>query len=143
MLVPNFEQRDGIMRKGDHMHEDLTKTENEVWWLTSIPLLRKALGSPHLNVLKMDCEGCEFSLARDIIKDDITFLQHVDQLAIEVHLAREWLNTTETLYYYGALLKMLHDNGFRLHDVRAASCAPEHTRTGCLGKFLCPDINMC
>lgn len=92
----------------------------------------------------MDCEGCEYALARDIIRDDPTFFQYVDQFVVEVHLPREWLNSTETVFYYGALLKMLDDNGFRLHDARALGCDPKHTKTGCFDPDLCGGmLNMC
>lgn len=30
----------------------------------------KWVGWDHLDVLKMDCEGCEYALARDILKED-------------------------------------------------------------------------
>ena len=63
-------------------------------------------------------------MARDIVRDDPSFFDHVDQFVVEVHLAREWLNSTETLYYYGMLLKKLNDAGMRLHDARELGCAP-------------------
>ena len=44
--------------------------------------LRRALGHPHLAVLKMDCEGCEFTLARDILAHDPLFFGRVDQVVM-------------------------------------------------------------
>lgn len=129
LLQPNMEQS--------------SDQSNQPWWVANIPLLKKTLGVPHLNVLKMDCEGCEYALARDIIKDDPTFFDHVDQFAVEIHLAKEWLKDKETLYYYGILLKLLHDSGLRLHHTQRASCAPEHTKTGCIEDFLCESANRC
>jgi len=122
---------------------ELKNNGDEEWWITSVPQLRKALGLGHFNILKMDCEGCEYALARDIVRDDPSFFEHVDQFVVEVHLAREWLNSTETLYYYGMLLKKLDDAGLRAHDVRALGCAPEHTKTGCIADYLCKDSNRC
>lgn len=115
------------------------------WFIANVPLLKKALGIKHLHVLKMDCEGCEYGLARDVIKDDPTFFNHIDQVALETHTARQWLNTTETVYYYGVLMKLLSNAGLILQDVRAASCAPVHTATGCWDdiKFLCGNPNRC
>jgi len=114
-----------------------------VWWITSVPLLRKALGIKHINVLKMDCEGCEYALARDIARDDPTFFNHVDQFAVEIHLAKEWLDSDETFYYLGLLYKQLSDAGFRCHDVRQSSCSMKDERSGCFNKLVCGGINNC
>ena len=129
LLIPNEEQRNN--------------KDGQSWWVANVPLLKKTLGVKHLNILKMDCEGCEYALARDIIKHDPTFFDHVDQFAVEIHLAKEWLKDQETLYYYGMLLKMLKDSGFRLHHTGCASCSPEHTKTGCIEDFICKNGNRC
>merc|ERR1711923_316962 len=112
--------------------------QGETWWIASVPALKKSLGIEHLNVLKMDCEGCEYALARDIVRDDPTFFDHVDQFAVEIHYAREWLNDDETFYYLGLLFKLLSDAGFRCHHVQKLSCSPEHEKTGCFKRIICP-----
>jgi len=131
LLVPNEEQ--------------INNKDGQPWWVINVPLLKKALGINHLDVLKLDCEGCEYGIAKDIVRDDPTFFHHIDQFAVETHTARLWLNNTETVYYYGMLMKLLSDAGLILQDVRATSCAPEHTRTGCFDdvKFLCGNPNRC
>merc|ERR1712183_234640 len=129
LLKPNEEQR--------------KDSSNQPWWIANIPLLKKTLGVQHLNILKMDCEGCEYALAKDIVKDDPTFFDHVDQFAVEIHLAKEWLKDKETLYYYGILIKKLAESGFRLHHTQRTSCSPKHTATGCIADFLCRDSNRC
>lgn len=123
--------------------EQDTDSSNQPWWVANVPLLKKTLGVQHLNILKMDCEGCEYALARDIVRDDPTFFDHVDQFAVEIHLAKEWLKDKATVYYYGILIKKLAESGFRLHHTQRASCAPEHTKTGCVVDFLCKDSNRC
>ena len=55
------------------------------WTSTNVPLLGLALGHPHLHILKMDCEGCEYQLAADIAKTRPNFFRHVDQFAFELH----------------------------------------------------------
>lgn len=124
---------------------ELKNNDEGLWWITSVPMLRKALGLDRIDILKMDCEGCEYALARDIVRDDPSFFDHVDQFVVEVHLAREWLNTTETLYYYGILLKKLADAGLRLHDAECLGCSAEHTKTGCMESLpICGrNPNMC
>jgi hypothetical protein len=42
--------------------------------VTSMPALRKWLGHFHVTVLKMDCEGCEYSLGEDIASEDPSIL---------------------------------------------------------------------
>jgi len=132
MLNPNFEQKQG-----------------KKWWTISVPSLRRALDIPTLNVLKMDCEGCEYSLARDVLTEDPDFFKnHLDQITIETHVSREWLNTTETLYYYGMLFKLLKDAGFRLHETYIGSCSPDHEKTGCMKElqdmnYICGKYRSC
>ena len=35
------------------------KGGEEDWWVTSMPKLRYWLGVEHVNIIKLDCEGCE------------------------------------------------------------------------------------
>ena len=46
MLVSNEER---LVNKGGE----------EDWWVTSMPKLRYWLGVKHVNIIKLDCEGCE------------------------------------------------------------------------------------
>lgn len=32
---------------------------------------------------QMDCEGCEYALARDVLAEDPAFFHHVSQFAVE------------------------------------------------------------
>ena len=61
------------------------KGGKEEWWYTSFPKLRYFLGIDKINVLKIDCEGCEVTMSRDILREDPEFLFKVDQLSIETH----------------------------------------------------------
>ena len=54
------------------------KGGTEEWWDTSMTKLRFWLGINHVNIIKLDYEGCEFALARDILREDPTFLYSVD-----------------------------------------------------------------
>ena len=58
------------------------------WVSYSVPSLRRWLGNRNLFALKMDCEGCEYSLADDIITEDIHFFRHVYQFNLEIHVPR-------------------------------------------------------
>ena len=35
------------------------KGSEEEWWVTLMPKLRYWLGVEHVNIIKLDCEGCE------------------------------------------------------------------------------------
>ena len=56
------------------------------------------MGLEKLNVLKIDCEGCEVALARDMLREDqIFFITWSDQISIETHVTKTWMTN-----YYGA-----------------------------------------
>jgi hypothetical protein len=50
------------------------------WMVHSVPLLWESFGRPHINVLKMDCEGCEYTFADDLLSAHSDMLAHVDQV---------------------------------------------------------------
>lgn len=114
-----------------HMNTEQKSADSE-WWSTSVPALKKFLKLSKINVLKMDCEGCEYALARDILEEEPNFFDHVDQFSFEVHLTKVWMEDTETLYYFALLLKLLDDAGLKLqHSVRG-SCSPQDESAGCM-----------
>ena len=55
--------------------------------------LKKFLRYDRIDVLKMDCAGCESALAQDILLEDPNFLHSVDQLAIAIDVSQQWLKT--------------------------------------------------
>ena len=99
MLRTNFEQR---------------RDPKDEWILATLPSLRQTIGWDYLDIVKIDCEGCEIALARDILKEDRNFLNHVGQISIETHATRTWVNTTEELYYFALQFALLEDAGFHL-----------------------------
>ncbi|KAL7529976.1 hypothetical protein ACHAXR_003254 [Thalassiosira sp. AJA248-18] len=90
------------------------KDPKDEWILVSMPQLRKFLGWNYIDIIKLDCEGCEVAMARDILAEDPTFLDNVGQISIETHGTRTWVNTTEELYYYALMFPLLEDAGFKL-----------------------------
>ena len=77
---------------------NVDKGGSEEWWDTSMTSLRYWLKLEHVNIIKMDCEGCEFALARDILREDPTFVYNVDQLSIETHVSKSWMTTREHFF---------------------------------------------
>lgn len=96
----------------------------------SVPKLRKQLGHP-LFALKMDCEGCEYSLAQDILADDPDFFLSILQFSFELHLPRAFANTEEDVYSLGRLFRLLQLSGMRLVHVDDGRCGHDTQRQGC------------
>jgi len=71
----------------------LTPEENGNWNFTSVPNFKKKMNHKFIGVLKMDCEGCEYSLGDDILNDDPEFFYNVNQFAVEIHIANKWIKT--------------------------------------------------
>ena len=100
-------------------HGQITQQE---WWTTSVPSLKRFLKLPWISVLKMDCESCEYSLARDILLEEPMFFHSVDQFTFEAHLNTLWLKDEEQFYYYAVLFKLLHDAGLVLAGSSIGGC---------------------
>jgi len=108
------------------------KGGTEEWWETSMTKLRYWLGIKHVNIIKLYCEGCEFSFARDILREDPTFLYDVDQLSIETHVSKAWMTTREHFYYFGLHFALLEEAGFRLEWTDLFGCSKRHEVPGCI-----------
>lgn len=100
------------------------------WASTSVPAFREWMGRD-LYVLKMDCEGCEYSLADDILQHDPDFFTHVNQLNIEMHFPIVFCNSTRTVLALGRLLHLLHAADMALVHVDDGHCGPEVEVEGC------------
>jgi hypothetical protein len=81
----------------------------------------------------------EFSLARDIIIEEPDFFHHVDQFTFEVHLNRNWLNDTETFYYFALLFKLMDDAGLTAAGSKIAACGSNIEESGWIPEL--KDIN--
>ena len=108
------------------------KGGSEEWWDTSMTKLRYWLGLKHVNIIKMDCEGCEFSLARDILREDPTFLYNADQISIETHVTKSWMTSREHLYYFALHFALLEEAGYKLEWSDVFGCSKRHEDPGCI-----------
>ncbi len=88
-----------------------------------------------INVLKMDCEGCQFALARDVAVLDPFFFNRVDHFLVEVHISKTWIKDEIHVHYLGLLyhMHMLFNSGFQLSDatILLTGCAPADEAPGC------------
>lgn len=105
------------------------------WFSTSMPRLMKWREDERVDVLKMDCEGCEYSLAKDVAFEDPLFFEKVGQFAVEIHVTKVWLKSAEHLYSLGRLLQQLESAGLRLAHSEITSCAPKDEAAGCMDEL--------
>jgi hypothetical protein len=63
----------------------------------------------YVDIVKLDCEGCEIAFTRDILTEDPKFLERVGQITIETHATKAWINTTEQLYYFALIFPLVRD----------------------------------
>ena len=74
----------------------LLKSDTKENYITiSPPKMLKALNDIFLDVLKMDCEGCEYALAKEISISDPHFFKKVGQFALEIHVSKLWITDEE------------------------------------------------
>jgi hypothetical protein len=106
------------------------------WFLANVPLLARALSIEKLQVLKMDCEGCEYALADDILKHDELFLDKVDQFAIEVHTTAMIAKTRDHALALGRLYHLLQEAGLELVHAAVQYCNDEHAAFGHQEEFI-------
>lgn len=90
--------------------------------------IQKQNSSNHdLSVLKMDCEGCEYALAKSVEAEYPKFFRHVQQFAVEVHLTRHYITKLSTLREYDKLLKFLFEAGHSLRSAEIGACGPHRS----------------
>jgi hypothetical protein len=110
----------------------INKGGNVPWWEVSMPMVRQFLRLDHIDILKLDCEGCEMALARDILVEDPGFLFTVDQISVETHVSKTWMDTNEHVYYFGLLFALLEEAGFVMEWSSIFGCSKRHEIAGCL-----------
>jgi hypothetical protein len=111
--------------------KSLTHSDNQQFmFVTSVTGLRVWLKHDQIAVLKMDCEGCEYSIARDVAAEDPDFFSHVQQFGIEIHYSKKWLKGAAELSALANLLHLLRSAGLELVSYDITTCAPEDQATG-------------
>ena len=113
----------------------LHEPEHPNWFSTSMPALMKWRRDEYVDILKMDCEGCEYSLAKDVLLEDPTFFHKIGQFAVEIHVSKVWIPTTEELYALGKLFELLYDAGLYLAHASVEGCASYDEAPGCLDEL--------
>ena len=91
--------------------------------VTSVPALRQFFRHTYIDVLKMDCEGCEYSLARDVLAEDPLFFHRVGQFEFEAHVNTDFMTTERHAIWYGELFHLLEQAGMKLIKFCVAACS--------------------
>ena len=114
---------------------DTEPFETGEWVLADVPLLSRALSMGRLQVLKMDCEGCEFALASGVMQHDPCFFHRVDQFAVEIHISKVIAKTIEHAIALGHLFYLLDAAGHQMVHAQLTACNQEHSDAGTLPVF--------
>ena len=83
----------------------------------SLPKLMDALKLDHIDILKLDCEGCEFALAADIAASGRNIFYDMQQVTIELHVSDAFLHSRAHVIQLGKLFHILNDSNMRLESV--------------------------
>jgi hypothetical protein len=85
------------------------------------------LKAGRIEVLNMDCNGCEYALARDVIQEAPHFFDSLDQMSVMVHLSQKpgFLDSDEAIYYFGLMLQMLDKAGLEVQKIEVMPCDHE------------------
>lgn len=75
-------------------------------------------------------QGCEYSVAADVLAEDPEFFHHVQQFAVEVHFSKKWCKAHEELSSFVTLLELLSEAGLELIEVMVTPCAPSDQASG-------------
>lgn len=112
--------------------------ENDRRWplVSTVPKIQKSFSHITIDVLKMDCEGCEYSLARDIEEENPNFFDNIDQFATEIHVAKYWINSEMHLLNMGKLFLLLEQAGLRLMHASMSGLGYESKNLQCPQEIL-------
>lgn len=116
-----------FLKAGANTRLDVPKS----WSMFSPVELQKFIRQP-LYILKMDCEGCEYMIAPDVIKHDANFFDKVYQFNVEVHTPRGFLTDSYGARSLGKLYYLLHKAGLQLIHGDGKGCGAETQAKGCV-----------
>ena len=114
----------------------LRPTDNEKpVWNTSVPVIRQFLGLEQSEVLKLNCEGCEIALTRDVLTQDPSFFHRFNQVSTRKHASKAFVESDEELYYFGLMFPLMEEAGHLLVSSNVVGCRGQHEKPGCRPEF--------
>lgn len=117
------------------MHEPEGEKEQKTLWNTTIPAISKFLNVGYTDVLRLDCQGCEIAMMRDILKEDPSFFHHIGQISVKKQTAKAFIDTEEDLYYFGLMFPLLEEAGHHLVKSKVHAGKPKYEKGECMSEF--------
>lgn len=117
------------------MHEPEGEKEKKTLWNTTIPALSKFLHVGFTDVLRLDCNGCEIAMIRDILLEDPSFFHHIGQISVKKQTSKSFVDTEEDLYYFGLMFPLLEEAGHHLVKSRVYGGKPKYEKGECMPEF--------
>lgn len=111
------------------------ENRNKTWTYYSIPSLVAWFGG-HIDVLKMDCEGCEYAIAPDLMKEAPGMFLGIQQFNIEMHFPVRFTPTDEHVYNLGRLYRLLQLSDMTLRHVDYGGCGRPYECSDLLNTYL-------
>ena len=90
------------------------------------------LKAARLQLLNLNCDGCEYAIARDVVQEAPHFFDSVDQVSVVFHLSQKkgWLDSDESAYYFGLMLEMLDKSHLEIQKIEVMPCEEDDGETG-------------
>lgn len=107
---------------------------------TSVPSLRRWLKLDTVPLLKMDCEGCEYSLASDVDAEEPDMWNKIQQFVVEIHVSKLWISSFNHVHNLALLWTQLREAGLKLVNVEQGGCAPVDEEPGCPSELIESDF---
>jgi hypothetical protein len=74
-----------------HFHRQGLSGQPYTHYITNLPTIMSTYNITYIDVLKIDCEGCEFDVFKYLISDTPQFLKkNVGQILFELHMGARW-----------------------------------------------------
>ena len=134
----NITQGVTFLKAGAHSSGEDSLPPGSVVW--SVPSLLQVWKAPFLHVLKMDCEGCEYQLAYDVMQDDPNFFHRILQLNIEIHLPKAYMKSDVEAKGLAKLYRLLTAAGLHLIHMDEGKCSNNDQKAGCSSRIVAAGI---
>lgn len=101
-----------------------------------------------INVLKMDCDNCEYMIYPSVVAEDPEFFKRVDQFSLEAGITNNFMRSHDDFMNYARLLALLERDGLELVTASLNWCGPRNEATGCpewlaAYDYPCEKMHMC
>lgn len=82
-------------------------------------------------MLKIDCEGCEYGVAEQVLLKHPTFFNHVGQVVLEAHFPAQFSKDRDTAMQFPKLVYLLEQAGLKTQPIGLWGSCGRLERAGC------------